>query len=535
MNSRMYRTIGAVAVSALLVQGCGAPYDDRPDYRPVPKQAPSQTPMQAPAQAPVQTSPAPVPPSAKPSAIPEPSPLAKETASGVSAAGTPAAGAPAAGASVPIAQAPVASTPVMKLDDCIRTALATSRWIASADRRIIIAEDVKWETIAPALPSLNAKGQYDMRNSQPGVITPSGPFPFGRKNVGTANLTLLVPIYSFGRASNAFDNSSRNVEATRLNSERSRQEVTYAVSLSYFRVLEAKKTQKVVEESIELVQRQLEIAREFLAQGIVARSDVLTSEVQLAGRQQELIQARNNVQLAVAVLNRIMGMDVNRDTQIEDALETEPWKGDYTTVLGAAIDRRPDLQALKKKVEAAQSTYKATRAELFPILYLQGMANYTSDKTQIHQEWLTGSGVVQWPLFEGGVTYTRLDRRQQEIAEALGAHDDLVDDILLDVKKSYFNMREASERIPVARKAVELAEENLRVIRDQYSQGIVSTTDVLLEEDRLSHSRLSYYRALYDYHNAFASLTNATGGPLDAFSTAAPATPAPDQAANQEH
>lgn len=90
--------------------------------------------------------------------------------------------------------------------------------------------------------------------------------------------------------------------------------------------------------------------------------------------------------------------------------------------------------------------------------------------------------------------------------------DEQIDDVLLDVRQAYLDQSAAAERIPVARKAIELAAENLRIVRDQYGQGLVTSVDVLIEEDRLSRARSNYYRALYAYHQAQARLTNALGG-----------------------
>ena len=52
-------------------------------------------------------------------------------------------------------------------------------------------------------------------------------------------------------------------------------------------------------------QHPVRAAQDFRTQGLVAKTDVLAVEVQLAERQQDLIRARNNVELAVAVLNHI--------------------------------------------------------------------------------------------------------------------------------------------------------------------------------------------------------------------------------------
>lgn len=53
--------------------------------------------------------------------------------------------------------------------------------------------------------------------------------------------------------------------------------------------------------------------------------------------------------------------------------------------------------------------------------------------------------------------------------------------------------------------------ENLRIVRDQYGEGLLTSADILIEEDRLARSRSNYFRSLYDYHESYARLINAVG------------------------
>ena len=136
---------------------------------------------------------------------------------------------------------------------------------------------------------------------------------------------------------------------------------------------------------------------------------------------------------------------------------------------------------------------------------------YSSDSFLINDDWLQGGVVLTIPIFDGYSTPTRLRRKEKEIAQAVDVHDDRMDDIVLEVKKAHLNVRDAGARIPVAQKSIDQAQDNLRITRDQYAEGWLTSADVLREADRLSRTRVNYYRALYDYHSAFASLVHVLG------------------------
>ncbi len=403
---------------------------------------------------------------------------------------------------------------VLTLEDCVRIAMSSNRRVWSADRRVLMAEDRLREDISTVLPRLTADLRYDWRSNDRGSTVGGVPVVAGKRHSGSGRLGLMVPIYDFGSSALQRDADSLRIDAAGLDAVRSRQDLELAVSQAYFRLLEARKIRTVVDDSLKLVSRQLEIARDFLSQGLVARSDVLTAEVQLAERRQDQIRAAGNEDLAAAALNRLLGFEIDRQPAIVDLFEAEPWKGSFDSVLHAAVERRPDLMSLRKQVETAQAQYESVSRARFPSLYAAGGLNYSTDRTLLNRDWFDASVVLQIPLFDGFNTKFRMDRTGREIAEAIDVHDDRVDDIVLQVRQTWLMVREASERVPVARKSIEQAEENLRVVRDQYAAGVLTSADVLAEEDRLSRTRTGYFRALYDYHAAKAGLVHAVAGPL---------------------
>ncbi|MEZ5993698.1 MAG: TolC family protein [Planctomycetota bacterium] len=204
-------------------------------------------------------------------------------------------------------------------------------------------------------------------------------------------------------------------------------------------------------------------------------------------------------------------MDIDSKLSLKDDLEGERWDGEYSRVLFAAIDFRPDLRSLRQQVEIARAEYKGIAAGFTPNIYAFGSANYSSDEFLLNNTWLSGGIAIEIPIFDGGRSVARMIRKDKEIAEAADLREEAVDDAVLDVKTSYLKLKEASQQIPLAEKGENLARRNLEATQEQYSVGLVSSTDVLLEEDRLARARSTYFQALYGYHTAYARLKYAIG------------------------
>lgn len=459
--------VAPIALAILLAAGCAAPREGEPEY---------------------------VPPALRPPPADE---GAARRPGGVTRVGAPRTGERSGGA--------------LDLEACLQLARENSRRLGIAERRVIVADDVVDETIAGALPSLTASGQYAARNNDAGIDRGGSSLSFQRREAYTGSISAIVPIYTFGKVTNLYEASSLGVDVASDALERERQALELAVRQGYFRVLEAHKIAGVVRQSIAVIERQLEIARDFLAQGLVAKNDVLGVEVQLAQRGQELLQAQNNVALARAALNRLLGLPIDAPTRLKDVLAARTWTPDLLGALRTAVDRRPDLAALRRQIEIAQAEYRATRADFFPRLFAFGSYNYTSDDYQLNQDWFSGGVGFEWSIFDGGATLARLRRQERLIDEAIDLRDERIDDVVLDVKQAVLRLQEATQRQAVARRAIDLADENLRITRDLYGQGMATSADVLRDEDRLAQARSTHFRTLYASHQAHAGLVFVVG------------------------
>jgi outer membrane protein TolC len=89
-----------------------------------------------------------------------------------------------------------------------------------------------------------------------------------------------------------------------------------------------------------------------------------------------------------------------------------------------------------------------------------------------------------------------------------------MDDIKLEVEKSYLDLKNALEKILVTKGAANQAEENLRINKIKYEEGIGTSTDVIDAITLLTLAETNYCRALYELRRAQAELRYATGSDL---------------------
>lgn len=110
-----------------------------------------------------------------------------------------------------------------------------------------------------------------------------------------------------------------------------------------------------LEEHLKNVQAQYDV-------GVVAKVDVLRSEVSLANAQQQLIQATNNYDVAEASLNKIIGTSLDTALKLKDSLQYTPYENDMQYCLDYASMNRAELEQSRLAVDAAKGAVKVAKS-----------------------------------------------------------------------------------------------------------------------------------------------------------------------------
>lgn len=394
----------------------------------------------------------------------------------------------------------------LTLQECIGQALRNNEKTSISELHMMIAGDRLDEVWGMALPTLTGHVDY---------IASGEPRRFlSKRKTLNAKASLVIPIYNFGGADNLIKSQGSLYEASFYNNEHVRQELINAVSQAYFRLLEAYRLIEVVEESILTLNEQMRLTQNMLEQGLVHKNESTLVELQLGQRKQDLIQSRQNRDLAAARLNRLMAVSLDSCLDIVDVLEEIVWEQNITILIEQACSTNPSLAALKLQVEAAYYAYQAEKGNLYPAIYAFSDYSTTNAYALPYTQGVNAGIGVQMTFYDGTM-YAKIRRKEKEWLELQKQYRALIDDVELNIRSSFFALESAKNTIPIARKAIGLAEENLTITLNQYKEGLVSLYDLLTDEERLAESRANYLQALYRFHRAKADVEFAAGFQLE--------------------
>jgi outer membrane protein TolC len=296
--------------------------------------------------------------------------------------------------------------------------------------------------------------------------------------------------------------------------ERTDQEILFRVVRAYYGVLLAAKQLEVSAQAEKTAKSIIDRSQARYDSGLVVESDLLTAKVRLASREQELIRARNNLELARAQLNTAMGVPIDALYQPADPLAERnlafPALADLEQ---KALTSRPDLKRIESEQSAQQLSVAIAKSSFGP--RLNAFAGWEMDNPTLlagggGKNWL-GGVELQFDLFEGGAKRAALSR-ERAIAEKMAALKQAANDaVRMEVRQAYYDLDSNRQQVGVARSSIAQAQESLRINQDRYEGGLIAITDLLGAEEAARRSQTDYWQAVYQFYISSANLELASG------------------------
>jgi outer membrane protein TolC len=295
---------------------------------------------------------------------------------------------------------------------------------------------------------------------------------------------------------------------------RTEQEIVFRVVDSYYAVLLATKQLEVAEQAMKTSQAIMDRSQARFDSGLVVESDLLTAKVRMAARKQELIRARNNLDLARAQLSTAMGAPVDSVFQPTEALAEHMLPVPVLQEIEKqALANRPDLKRIQSEEAAQQQSLAMAKSSFGP--RVNAFAGWEMDNPAFvagggGNNWL-GGVEVQFDIFQGGAKRAQLSR-ERALQERVTAMKQVAGDgVRLEVRRAYYDLDSARQEIEVARAAIAQAQDSLRINQNRYDGGLTTITDLLGAEEATRRSQTDYWEAVYRFHTSYANLELASG------------------------
>lgn len=401
----------------------------------------------------------------------------------------------------------------------VRYALANNKDLAAAK----LGTDVAREDVAAAkgqrLPRVDVVSSLLYTPLNERLLIPGNGFrptklnpgnnPF-QKTILDYGLQATMPLYTGGRIQMEVAVSKAAVATSRSRSELSRQELIFNVSSAYFTYLRVKAVIAAGEALVRSVGESRRIAEERVKIGRAARLDVLRLEARLSAAESRLTAARDDLERIAETLKALLALPPGYGLKIDGDLTPDKAHWDEKAALDTALSKRPDILALRRRVEAQRQRIGIAGARAGPTMDASVFYGAATGKDQTSDD-ARFMLKFRLPLYSGGVLEARKRRekaRLRQLEAKLGA---LKRQALAEVRRAVIELSSTKARLDAGARAIDQAKEALRVERQKFREGRGTGNDLLLAEESLLQAKTGLAAALSDGRIATVALQLATG------------------------
>ena len=446
----------------------------------------------------------------------------------------------------------------LSLNQAIEIALSDNPTIKVADLEIERYDYVYKQTVSSLYPQLSVSGQYSYAAVQQ-KMTKDGGSLSSRSNLNaTANLS--IPLFApsvYRQMKLTKTQMAMAVESARAN----RIDMVAAVRSSFYNVLLAEQSMKVLQEAYETTQRVVDNTKELFENGLAAEYDYITAQVQLSNLKPQLLQAEKGIELTKLQLKMYLSIpeevEINIIGELDNFRDNVLMHTDYdvdlsknTTIVNLELqsellDHQEKLiQTTRMPTIAAFGQISAVRMEQIDFKKLMGSmasggaggntnpdgsgetggdassimrsaaAAATTTAKSPNFWWqapITVGAQISIPLFAGFNKTNQIKAIRNQRAQLDVQRDYAERGVKLQVQQSINTLLTARETMLANELTVEQAQKAYEISYTRYSAGAGTILELNNSLLTLTQAQLNYSQAIYDYLSAHAAYEKALG------------------------
>jgi outer membrane protein TolC len=341
---------------------------------------------------------------------------------------------------------------------------------------------------------------------------------------GTTQFPLIAPyslasmdvswtVFDGFRGINAYRATRKLHSAAELELSRAGFSLDETVRLRFFQALGAQILADVAQQNVRTLEEHVKKTREILSRGSATKFDLLRVQVQLEEALSEKAGADDNVVLARKNLAVAMGLEDDARPLVGDL--PVPEETALPADLKADFTARTDLEALRKRADAAETAHLASYGRWIPSVAFtaekQYYNNVNKDLSGPYRDAYLVGVQLSWNVFDGGASLSKnfQTHYQAQQAEAAAESASLHAPQEFEIYKRRYLYNAGLYR--AKRRALEMAQESVRLATLGYNAGTRTSTDVLDAELDLIRARAGVVRAQVDGADALINLELAVG------------------------
>ena len=398
---------------------------------------------------------------------------------------------------------------LVTLEQCLSTVIGRSGELAEARAEAAQKKALLQSTRKDLLPTLSTYYSFVHQPDTKAYSDYDNEFSYGI----TLEQTLFDGMATFSRidqADLAWRAAVQDIRAT-LDS------IIFTTYREYFDLLRAEKLLDAARDTVARLQAHHDDAAAMFARGMVSRNVLLQSDVELSRAHQEFIDAQDRVDLARSRLNLAMGRRLDAALRVADWHQEKDALPSWQEILSATLHNRPEIRQAELAVRLAEKDITLKKSPFMPQVTLSASYGRLGDEpggspaTGDPDQDRSVKAMFSWKFWSWLKDSDEKTAALQAVIRARSKKKHLIDQVTLEARKAFLNLRRARKQIRATEKGITHAQENFRISRSRFRAQAATATEVIDAQALFSQAVSRNYEALYDLRIAWAQLLRVQG------------------------
>jgi outer membrane protein len=425
------------------------------------------------------------------------------------------------------ARAPAAQK-VLSLKECVALALAHAPELGEAQADIELVGGKLDEAKGYRFPTVDFLGLTGPVPGARGNQVSSPDSINSTRRIGwfeRGDLTIVQPIYTFGKISHSMSAAKHGIEVEKARKEQKRNEIVVKVKEYYYGVLLARDAKALLDEVRGDLGRAHDKGKKLLDQGSanVEEADLYKLDAFSGEVAKYQAEAAKGETLALAALKARIGVPPETELELSDArlLRVGEPLGELNRYLERAKVTRPEFKQVSEGLLARQELVAAARAARYPDFFLGATfsAAYASARDKVDNPWVPDEfkhvwgGValgLKWKL-DFGISSAKVSQEQAQYNRLVSTKAYAEENIPLQISKYYQEGVEAASSMDATRSGYENSKKWAVTALANFDFGIGPAKEIFDSLQQYAKMRGAFFQSIYNYNLALANLSYAVG------------------------
>jgi outer membrane protein len=333
--------------------------------------------------------------------------------------------------------------------------------------------------------------------------------------VGTAAVEELI--YSGGKLKYAEESTRLLTEVAKLDADKDKEEISYAVINTYYSLFKVLQSKKVVAQNLEAIDSQLKQAQRFFEQGVVTKNDVLRFQLQQANVTLTEMDIENNRKVINYNLDVLLGLDENTEIDIVDPDNALKPSGALGTYMDMAFTNRQELRQLDLQNRVADVNIKSIKANTLPtvgvganLYYINPSGKFIPPADQFIMPVTLGAN-ISWNIGNLWTNKNKVSEARIQQKNVTLQKDIVSDQVKTEINRNFQNYQLSVNKIKILETSIAQATENDKLLASKYKNNVASAIDRIDAETLLYQAKINLEIAKADAGLAYYTLLKSTG------------------------